>query len=106
MKLKCNSCSEANAYFVLYLIIKTAKHHSPFTLYAISTSPIVHPVCPPKVLHNLCPSFALAITVVPREIETVFMQFFWKGAGGRGANKVIMGDVQVASTSVITKYAN
>ena len=37
--------------------------------YSTCTSPIVHLICHPKFFHNLCFSFLLAITAVPREIE-------------------------------------
>ena len=42
-------------------------------LYVTCTSPIMHLICPPPpptpILHNLCFSFSLGITAVPREIE-------------------------------------
>ena len=43
---------------------------------------------PPKILHNLCFSFLLNITAVPRQIENnAYAKFFFLGGGG-GANKV------------------
>ena len=52
----------------------------------------------PKILHNLCFSFLLGITAVPREIENnayanfFFFFFFWGGGGEGGrANKVNYG---------------
>ena len=54
-------------------------------LYATCTSPIMHFICPPpQILHNLCFSFLLGITAVPREIENNAYTKFW------GANKVEM----------------
>ena len=56
-------------------------------LLATSTSPIMHLICPPKILHNLCFSFLLGITAVPREIEnSVYAKF-------GGQIRCIMGDV-------------
>ena len=43
------------------------------------------PYLPPKILHNLCFSFLLGITAVPREIENYAYAKFW------GANKVHYG---------------
>ena len=61
----------------------------PKSPYATSTSPpIMHLIClpphprPPKILLNLCFSFLLGITAVPREIENNAYAKFW------GANKV------------------
>ena len=45
---------------------------------------------PPQILHNLCFSFLLGFTTVPREIENKGCAKFW------GVEKCIMGDVQVA----------
>ena len=57
------------------------------TLLATSTSPIMHLICPPKILHNLCFSFLLGITAVPWEIEnSVYAKF-------GGQIRCIMGDV-------------
>ena len=64
-------------------------------LYATCVSPIMHLICPPQILHNLCSSFLLGITAVPREIENNSCAFFLGGEGMR----CIMGDVQVAYTS-------
>ena len=56
--------------------------------YATSTFPITHliraPSPPQKNLHNLCFSFLLGITTVPRETEnnTYANFFFGGGAGG------------------------
>ena len=44
----------------------------------------------PQILHNLCFSFLLGITAVPREIENNAYANFW------GQIRCIMGDVQVA----------
>ena len=56
--------------------------------FAICTSPLIHLACPPpppQILHNLCFSFLLGITVVPREIEdngyAHFLPFFRGGEG-------------------------
>jgi len=43
---------------------------------------MIHLVCPPKNLPNLCFLFPLGITVVPRETEDNTYAKFW------GANKV------------------
>ena len=43
------------------------------------------PYLPPKILYNLCFSFLLSITAVPREIENNAYAEFW------GANKVHYG---------------
>ena len=43
------------------------------------------PYLPPQILHNLCFSFLLGITAVPREIENNAYAKFW------GANKVHYG---------------
>ena len=57
----------------------------------------MHLICPPKFLHNLCFSFLLGITAVPREIENNAYAIFLGGegegggGGGRGANKVHYG---------------
>ena len=55
----------------------------------------MHLICPPKFLHNLCFSFLLGITAVPREIENnAYVIFFLGGGGGgegEGANKVHYG---------------
>ena len=45
---------------------------------------------PPKILHNLCFSFLLGITAVPREIENNAYAKFWGGQ-----IRCFMGDVQV-----------
>ena len=51
----------------------------------IGNSPLIHPVYPPKFLHNLCFLFLLGITAVPREIED---NAYAKFGGGGGGNKV------------------
>ena len=87
----------------------------PFS-YATCTSTIMHLICPPppQILHNLCFSFLLGITAVPREIENNAYVKFWgtnKMPYGRCASgaltktmlmwnfggqvRCIMGDVQV-----------
>ena len=40
------------------------------------------PYLPSKILHNLCFSFLLGITAVPREIENNAYAKFWGGGGG------------------------
>ena len=50
------------------------------------------PYLPPKVFHNLCFSFFLGITVVPREIESNAYEKFWRANNkhyGRCASAVI-----------------
>ena len=49
------------------------------------------PYLPSKILHNLCFSFLLGVTAVPREIETMLMQKFM----GK-IRCILRGDVQVA----------
>ena len=49
----------------------------------------------PQILHNLCFSFFLGITAVPREIENNASAKFW------GANKVLEEDVQVAYEGLV-----
>ena len=101
MKLKCNSCSKANAFFGLYCLVKTAKHHSPFTLYAISRSPIVHPVCPHP--QRFCITFVIHLPSLlqssQEKLKPCLCNFFCGGWGQGGQTRCIMGDVQVASTS-------
>ena len=55
------------------------------------------PCLPPQFLHNLCFSFLLGITAVPREIQNNVMQiFFWVGGGGGGGQaRCIVGDLRV-----------
>ena len=65
----------------------------------------MHLICPPPpriIFHNLCFSFILGITVVPREIENnaYAKSFFFFGGGGRQI-RYIMGDVQVTYTIVL-----
>ena len=56
---------------------------------------------PPQMLHNLCFSFLLGITAVPREIENNANAnvFFFLGGGGGGGGEIrcIMGYAQVAN---------
>ena len=57
-------------------------------IYATCTSPIMHLIPPtpiPQKLYNLCFSFLLGITAVPREIENNAYTKFWR------ANKVHYG---------------
>ena len=62
------------------------------------------------MLHNLCFSFLLGITAVPREIENnAYAEF---GAGGGGANKVHYGKfgngvrVKVPSNDFSTEFCS
>ena len=67
--------------------------HSPKVKYATSTFPITH-LIPPKILYNLCFSFLLSITTVPRETENnTYANFFWRWGGGGwgGGSKVRYG---------------
>ena len=60
--------------------------------YATCTSPLMHLIPPPKKkIANLCFSFLLGITTVPRETENNVVQNFGWGGGGGGANKVHYG---------------
>ena len=45
--------------------------------YATSMFPMMHLICPPKILHNLCFSFPLGITAAPREIENNACAKLW-----------------------------
>ena len=53
-----------------------------------------------KVLHNLCLSFLLSFTAVPRETENNAFVKTGGGRGGGGQIRCIMGYVQVAYTGV------
>ena len=48
-------------------------------------------------LHNVCFQFLLGITVVPRELKTMLMKFFFFGGGpgAGGETRCIMGDVKM-----------
>ena len=59
-------------------------------IYATSKFPIMQLISPPKILHNLCFSFLLGITAVPREIENSAYAKFG------GQIRYIMGNVEVA----------
>ena len=59
-------------------------------VYATSKFPIIHLLCPEKILHNLCFSFVLGITAVPRETENSAYAKFG------GQIRCIMGNVEVA----------
>ena len=61
-------------------------------VYASSTFPILHHICPPppQILYNLCLSFPLSITAVPREIENNAYAKFGEQI------RCIMGNVEVA----------
>ena len=64
--------------------------------YVTCSSSIMHLICsppPPSILHNLCFSFFLGITAVPREIESNAYAKFWgesKVHYGRCASGVFM----------------
>ena len=60
----------------------------------------MHLICPPKFLHNLCFSFLLGITAVPREIENNACAIFFLGGGGGGQIRCIMGDMRVAYSAI------
>ena len=55
------------------------------------------PYLPPKILHNLCFSFLLGITAVPRETENNTYAKLW------GANKVHYGCASGESTQISPK---
>ena len=74
--------------YICFFFLKVLKLGSVQTSnfsYATSTFPIIHLICPPKILHKLCFSFLLGITAVPREIENNAYAKFW------GANNVRYG---------------
>ena len=51
--------------------------------YATSTFPIMHLICLPKILHNLCFSFLFCIIAIPRELENnAYAKFSGRGSGG------------------------
>ena len=55
--------------------------------YATCTSPIMHLICQPKILHNLSFSFLLrlSITAIPREIENnTYAKFLGRNKGHYG----------------------
>ena len=87
VRLHQRSFRDSLLQFFLSVLITT------FTIYI---SPIIHLVCPPKILHNLCFLFLLGITVVPREIkDNAYVKF--GGGGGGGQTRCIIGDVQMAN---------
>ena len=58
---------------------------------------------PPKILHNLCFSFLLGITAIPRKKENNAYGNFFCGGGGGGLIRCIMEDIlQVANRTIIT----
>ena len=65
---------------VAYIMEIVHSHEN--VIYATPKFPIIHPICPEKILHNLCFSFVLGITAVPRETENSAYAKFW------GAKKV------------------
>ena len=76
---------------ILVVIVKWRHHANAYLLtgrkqdiHHLHISPNA-PYLPPKVLHNLCCSFLLGITAIPREIENKAYAKFW------GANKVRYG---------------
>ena len=57
-----------------------------YYIYATCTSPILHLICPPKILGNLCLSFLLGITAFPREIENnAYAKCGGEGGGKKGS---------------------
>ena len=65
----------------------TSLLHCTYFEYATFTSPIMHLICAPpppkkKMLHNLCFSFPLGITAIPRETENNAYATFWGGKQG------------------------
>ena len=66
-------------------------------IYATCTSPIMHLICPPKILHkHALFSISLGTAVIPRRNEK---QRVMQNLGGRGQIRCIMGDVQVQQQS-------
>ena len=55
------------------------------SLYATSTFPIMHLICLPKILHNLCFYFSWVLQPSQEKLKTMLMQNFW------GVNKVHYG---------------
>ena len=74
--------------------------------YATCTSPLMHLIPPPpKKIANLCFSFLLGITTVPRETENnVVQNFGWGGGGEGGQIRCIMGDLQVAYANFLRRW--
>ena len=78
----------------IHVFSRDIDNSDPKSPYATSTFPIMHLICP-QILHNLCFSFLLGITAVPREIENNAYAKFW------GANKVpYVENVEMANESV------
>ena len=74
MKIKLQKIGESLLHDKLR---KLYKHH----LHIISHNA---PYLLPQILHNLCFSFLLGITAVPREIGKEAYAKFWGGGGGGG----------------------
>ena len=64
----------------IHVFSRNIDNSDPKSPYATSTFPIMHLICP-QILHNLCFSFLLGITAVPREIENNAYAKF--GGGGK-----------------------
>ena len=66
-------------------------------IYATCTSPIMHLICPPKILHkHAFFSVSLGTAVIPRRNEK---QRVMQNRGGGGQIRCIVGDVQVQQQS-------
>ena len=68
----------------------------------------MHLIPPPQKkekIANLCFSFLLGITTVPRETENnVVQNFGWGGGGEGGQIRCIMGDLQVAYANFLRRW--
>ena len=66
-------------------------------IYATCTSPIMHLICPPKILHkHAFFSVSLGTAVIPRRNKK---QRVMQNRGGGGQIRCIVGDVQVQQQS-------
>jgi len=72
----------------LYLQNKPSWH---FLLFAISTSLIIHPVCPPKFRITFVSQFFWVLQSSQEKLKTVLMQ------NSQGQTRCIMGDVEMAN---------
>ena len=73
-------------------------------IYATCTSPIMHLICPPKILHkHAFFSVSLGTAVIPRRNKK---QRVMQNRGGGGANKVHCGRCASATTKQKTLKRN
>ena len=68
------SFAQAAPTFIMHAQSQTIRHLHTTIMYLIYPPPPT-----PQILHNLCFSFLLGITAVPREIENNAYAKFWEG---------------------------